>query len=202
MHHHEGVETVSDRIAQAFRDVPRARFLPAEVSRLAGDDVALPIGHGQTNSQPSTVARMLELLDVHPGDRVLDVGSGSGWTTALLAHVVGPQGRVLAVERVPELVSTARTAVADFGVPPERIHLATPGVLGLPEEAPFDRILVSAMGDRAPVDLFAQLSPGGVLVGPWRGLMNRARRLAEDDDGPVRADVTTHGRYSFVPLVV
>src|SRR4051812_9944700 len=94
----------ADQLDAAFAAAPREAFLPASHHRFAGVDEPLPIGHGQTNSQPSTVRRMLSLLDVEPGQRVLDVGSGSGWTTALLAHLVGPGGSVVGVERYADLV--------------------------------------------------------------------------------------------------
>ncbi len=87
----------------AFQAAPRHNFLPPEVTDQTAVDMPLPIGFGQTNSQPSTVALMLDWLQVKPGQKVLDVGSGSGWSTALLSHLTGPKGRVTAVERVPEL---------------------------------------------------------------------------------------------------
>ena len=110
----------------------------------------MAIGYGSTNSQPSTVRYMLELLDVGPGQRVLDVGSGSGWTTALLGELVGPSGTVIGVELVPELVEMARSNLADHR-PWVRIELARDDALGWPEAAPFDRILVSADGGRVPM---------------------------------------------------
>ena len=140
---------------------------------------------------------MLELLDVHAGHRVLDVGSGSGWTTALLAELVGPTGWVLGVERVPDLVR-AGGAVAAAGVPWARVAQATPGVLGAPDEAPFDRVLVSAMATRCRRELVAQLGPHGVLVVPVGGRMLRVQR---DRHAPGGRRVTTHGAYRFVPLV-
>src|SRR3954469_5541960 len=94
-----------DRVAEAFAAVPREGFLPRGERRNASYDGPLPIGHGQTNSQPRTVAAMLRLLDVAPGDRVLDVGAGSGSTTALLAHLAGPTGLVVGVELVAELAT-------------------------------------------------------------------------------------------------
>src|SRR6476619_7863497 len=94
-----------DAVAEAFAAVPRVDFLPADQQRRASYDGPLPIGHGQTSSQPRTVAAMLRLLEVAPGQSVLDVGSGSGWTTALLAHLVGPTGSVLGVELEPSLVT-------------------------------------------------------------------------------------------------
>lgn len=181
---------------ELLRSVPRADFLPESARRRADVDAPLPIGHGQTNSQPSTVARMLELLDVRPGHRVLDVGCGSGWTTALLARLAGSDGEVHAVERIPELVATARRNTAPFGVPAERIGEAVPGVLGMPEEAPFDRILLSAMGERMPAALVEQLAEDGVLVGPWAGRMHRVVRTR---DG---LESSEHGGYSFVPLIL
>lgn len=179
-----------------MREVGRARFLPPGQRPLAEADMPLPIGHGQTNSQPSTVAAMLELLEVVRGARVLDVGSGSGWTTAILARLVGETGRVIGVERIPELTRGARAAVASLEVPWAEVRQATPDVLGLPEEAPYDRILVSAEATSMPVDLVDQLAPGGVLVVPVRSVMYRVRRGA---DGQL--DTTRHGLYSFVPLV-
>src|SRR5690606_26842507 len=100
-----GPAAADDAVAAALRAVDRRSFLPRAQRRWAGQDRPLAIGHGQTNSQPSTVAAMLRLLDVRPGARVLDVGSGSGWTTALLAVLVGPEGSVLGVERDPDLAA-------------------------------------------------------------------------------------------------
>lgn len=179
---------MSERVRAAFDAVPRAGFLPSHQRRYADQDRPLPIGHGVTNSQPSTVRSMLELLDARPGERVLDVGAGSGWTTALLAHLVGPDGEVVGVERVPELVDLAR----ERGLP---VREATPGVLGWPAGAPYDRILVSADASELPGQLVEQLAPGGVMVVPVRGDM---LRVIAGEDGPV---VEHHGRYMFVPLM-
>src|SRR5215218_2602961 len=97
--------TDHDRVAEAFAAMPREWFLPAGERKSAAFDGPLPIGHGQTNSQPRTVEAMLRLLEVRSGQKVLDVGCGSGWTTALLAHLTGPSGRVLGVELEPDLVA-------------------------------------------------------------------------------------------------
>lgn len=124
-----------------MRTQDRRRFLPPDVADEHHRDVPLPIGFGQTNSQPSTVAGMLALLEPFAGMRVLDVGSGSGWTSAILGELGGPESEVVAVELVPELVERSRAAVTQPWV---HIHPAEPGVLGLPGHGPFDRILVSA----------------------------------------------------------
>ena len=190
------------RVARAFDAVPRAAYLPPAQQRHAGADQPLPIGAGQTNSQPRIVRRMLELLEVEPGDRVLDVGSGSGWTTALLAHLTGPDGRVHGVERVPELVALGRSHLsrAEPAVDLQRVRIvpARPGVLGLPDEAPFDRVLVSAAADELPRELVEQLAPGGVLVAPVAGRVVRVRRRPDGPD-PVAVELFDHCR--FVPLV-
>ena len=183
-----------DRVALAFERTPREGFLPEGERRSSAFDGPLPIGLGQTNSQPRTVEAMLRLLDVHEGHRVLDVGSGSGWTTALLARLTGPGGRVLGVELEPELVEFGRANLERAGVPWASIHEALPGVLGLPGAAPYHRILVSAMARSLPDELVDQLHTGGVLVAPVAGTMLRVARSMRG------LGITRHGRYRFVPL--
>ncbi|MFC5731049.1 MULTISPECIES: protein-L-isoaspartate O-methyltransferase family protein [Nocardioides] len=182
------------RVADALRAVAREHFLPAEQRPFAGLDKPLPIGHGVTNSQPTTVANMLELLDPQPGDHVLDVGCGSGWTSALLAHLVGPSGSVVGVELIPEVLEFGRANVG--GLEGVELRQAEPGVLGWPRGAPYDRILLSADAGEFPDVLVQQLALSGVLVGPVNGEMLRVTRLV---DGQV--EVEEHGAYTFVPLI-
>ena len=192
----ESEHEVVRRVDAAMAASPRAEHLrPAERDR-AGVDAPLAIGSGQTSSQPRTVRDMLVLLDVRAGQHVLDVGAGSCWTTAILARLVGPGGRVLGVERLPEVLALGRAALERADLPQARVRLADPRHLGAPGDAPFDRVLVSAMAGRLPEELLAQLTPDGVMVVPVAGEMLRVQRRGEDD--PL---VTTHGRYRFVPLV-
>lgn len=193
---HDAPQQIDDTVERAFRAVPRDRFLPADLRHRAGEDAPLPIGDGQTNSQPTTVRNMLTLLEAHEGHRVLDLGAGSGWTTALLAHLVGPAGEVIGVERQESLLGPARAALAET-VPDARagIRAARPGELGAPEEAPFDRILVSAGARRCPPELVEQLSEDGVMVIPVEQQMLRVVRRGEE------IEQTVHGAYRFVPLI-
>ena len=181
-----------DPVAAAFDATPRRDFLPRGVRGRASYDGPLQIAAGQTNSQPRTVEDMLRLLDVRPGQKVLDVGAGSGWTTALLAHLVGPTGSVVGVELEPELVAFGARNLSTTDRPWASIRLAPPGVLGDPEGAPYDRILVSAEPDELPQELVDQLADDGVLVIPVAGTMLRVVNPG--------AVVTRHGRYRFVPL--
>ncbi len=182
---------------EAFAAAPRVWFLPPAERRFAELDRPLPIGHGQTNSQPTTVRHLLEHLDVRPGQRVLDVGCGSGWTTALLAHLVGPDGVVVGVEIVPELVELGRANLAGAGVPNARIEAADPHVLGHPAGAPYDRVLVSAEAHDVPTSLLGQLREDGVLVVPVAGRLAVVRR-----SGPhAEPEVRRVGHYAFVPLL-
>lgn len=184
-----------DPVDEAMSACPRSRFLPLDLRSEAGRDAPVPIGHKQTNSQPSTVAAMLHLLDVRPGHRVLDVGSGSGWTSAILGELVGPEGRVVGVERVPELLDGSRRALAEAPRPWVEVREARSDVLGLPDLAPFDRILVSAAPTALPQELVEQLGDGGVMVIPVAGQMLRVTR------GPDGPETTRHGAYGFVPLI-
>ena len=181
-----------DAVEDAFAAHPRVDFLPANARSQASYDGPVPIAAGQTNSQPRTVADMLRLLDVRPGQRVLDVGSGSGWTTALLAHLVGPTGEVLGVELERELVEFGRANLAATEQPWASITRAAAGVLGLPERAPYDRILVSAEPAELPAELVDQLTGDGIMVIPVAGTMMRVANPG--------GRVTKHGRYRFVPL--
>lgn len=184
-----------DPVLDAFTAIPREGFLPPEERDFASFDEPLPIGHGQTNSQPRTVDDMLRLLEVPPGAKVLDVGSGSGWTTALLAHLTGPEGSVIGVELEPALVRFGRRNLAATDQPWARIEMAEPGVLGWPREAAYDRILVSAEAEAMPHELMDQLAAPGRMVVPVAGLMMLVERSAT---GKTR--LSSHGWYRFVPL--
>jgi protein-L-isoaspartate(D-aspartate) O-methyltransferase len=185
-----------DDIERAMRAVPRREFLPRAQRPVLVCERPLPIGRGQTSSQPATVAAMLRLLRVPLGARVLDVGAGSGWTTALLAYLVGPQGSVLGVERDSRLVAWGGANVARTGMGWASIEQATPGTLGHPRENGWDRILVSAAAPALPRALVEQVGYGGRMVIPVRTTLLLIERLP---DGRTRA--TDHGGYRFVPLI-
>jgi protein-L-isoaspartate(D-aspartate) O-methyltransferase len=185
---------VEDRVSEAFDATPRAGFLPRLARRRAAYDGPIQIGQGQTNSQPRTVDAMLRLLEVREGDRVLDVGAGSGWSTALLAHLTGPTGEVIGVELEPTLVEFGRANLARLDRPWARIEQADPAMLGWPAEAPYDRVLVSAEPRELPGELVEQVAVGGRMVIPVNGTMLMVERT------PSGPEVSEHGAYRFVPL--
>lgn len=183
-----------DPVAAAFEAVPREGFLPRADRSRASYDGPIGIGQGQTNSQPRAVEAMLRLLAVRRGQQVLDVGAGSGWTTALLGHLTGPTGRVRGVELAPRIAQWGADNLQHARMPWTSLEVADPEVLGLPDHAPYDRILVSAEAMSIPEPLIEQLGKGGRMVVPVSGVMH----LVQPNEEGI--SVSRHGYYSFVPL--
>jgi len=161
-------------------------------------NIPLPIGYGQTISQPLTVAVMLELLDPKPGDNILDVGSGSGWSTSLLAHIVGKKGKVIALERIAELYKLGLKNTEKFGFIEEGIveFYKEDGNNGFEKNAPYDRILVSASSEEIPDALKKQLKVGGKMVIPVK---NSIWYLEKNGENEFHEE--EYPGFSFVPLV-
>ncbi len=184
-----------ERVLEAMGRVPRERFVPEGLRDVAYEDGALPIGYGQTISQPYIVATICSLLELGGGENVLDVGTGSGYQAAVLAELAG---EVTTIERVPELVEWARAALRDAGYERVDVRLGD-GSLGVPDRAPFDAIAVAAAAPSVPEALYDQLHERGRLVLP------RGTRWGQDlvqvvktTEGPVeRASVPCR----FVPLL-
>lgn len=189
----------TDAVIDAFSEIRRIEFVPHEMELQADADVALPIGHGQTISQPLTVATMFELLDPQKKQKILDVGSGSGWTTALLSFIVGREGKVLGVERKDELVEMSKRNVGKFGYIKKGIAeiIKGDGSKGLAEEAPFDRILVSAEVEEVPEELKKQLKKGGKMIIPVKNILTYLEKKDEDDFYEEK-----YPGFSFVPLII
>jgi len=151
-----------ERVLDAIGRVPRELFVPAELRRRAYDDAALPIGHHQTISQPYVVATICAALALEGRERVLDVGTGSGYQAAVLAELAA---EVVTIERVPELAERARATLADAGYGRVEVRVGD-GTLGVPERAPFEGIAVAAAAPAVPEALYEQLAPGGRIVVP------------------------------------
>ncbi len=189
---------VSDpAVIAAMRSVPRERFVPTDKRHLADADGPLPIGFQQTISQPYIVAFMTELLGVRPGHRVLEIGTGSGYQTAVLATLTD---EVHSLEIVPELAARARETLGELGFDSARVRHGN-GYAGWPERAPFDRIMLTAAPPRLPEALLDQLAPRGRLVAPV-GRTSEAQELilvTKDGEGNISRERRMGVR--FVPMV-
>lgn len=185
-------------IIDAFSEISRIEFVPVDLEGESEANIPLPIGHGQTISQPLTVAIMLELLDPQRGHNILDVGSGSGWTTALLSYIVGFKGKVTAIERIPELCKRGEENAEKFGYVKKKIaeFHSIDGNQGFPQNALYDRILVSAEAEEVPKALKVQLKIGGKIVIPVHNDIWYLEKKGEEDFYKEE-----YPGFSFVPLI-
>ena len=189
----------NQRVLAAMRWAPREWFLPPNLAGNAYADAPLPIGNGQTISQPFVVALMTERLAPRRTDRILEIGTGSGYQTAILAYVAGA-GKIFTIERLPDLLVEAEERFRRLGLTNIETRLGD-GAAGWPEEAPFDGIIVAAAAPRIPEPLSAQLAPGGRLVIPVGDLASQELVILErpaDGGGLVHKQA---GAVRFVPLI-
>lgn len=186
------------RIIEAFQKIDRKDFVPDEYRDEAYLNTPLPIGYGQTISQPLTVAFMLELLQPEPGNKILEIGAGSGWQTALLAHIVGEGGKIFAMELIPDLEAFGRKNVSVYNFIRKGIikFFCLNAVKGLPNEAPFDRVIAGASAQELPQTWKEQLKVGGRLVAPVKDsvylLVKKNENTFEEQSYP---------GFAFVPFV-
>ncbi len=188
-------DVLDERVLEAMARVPRELFLPEEIRDRAYDDAALPIGGGQTISQPYMVAKICEALALTGPERVLDVGTGSGYQAAVLSELAS---EVDTIERIPELAEQARANLEAAGYGKVRVHIGD-GTRGLPERAPFAAIAVAAAAPHVPQTLYEQLEPRGRLVVPVgkRGIQ-RLEVVIRSPEGPA---IVRSVPCRFVPLV-
>ncbi len=180
-----------ENMIKAFEEVEREEFVPDSYRSMAYENIALPIGQGQTISQPSTIAFMLELLNVQNGQKILEVGSGSGYVLALLS-AINPKGKIIGTERIEELVNSSKEKLGEY----KNIEVFyTPNFIGFEKHSPFDRILVSASAQEIPQELIEQLKTNGVLVLP---VLNSIMRVEKTKKGN---KVQSYEGFAFVPLV-
>jgi protein-L-isoaspartate(D-aspartate) O-methyltransferase len=186
------------RIIKAFKKIKRKDFLPSDIKTLSEINEALPIGWSQTISQPLVVAFMLEKLQPKPGEKILDIGSGSGWTSSLLAFIVGSKGKVIALEIIPELKKFGEKNAAQYNFVKKGIltFVRADGSKGYKKEAPYDKILCSAAAEEIPPDWKKQLKLGGIIVAPVKSSIWVLRKKSEKD-----FEKKEHPGFVFVPLI-
>ena len=188
-------EIDDERVLEAMRRVPREEFVPPELRRFSYEDRPLPIGHGQTISQPLMVATMTAVLSLQGDEKTLELGTGSGYPTAILAEL---SREVVSVERVPELAAMAARCLNELGYRNVRVYTTGP-TLGRPEDAPYDAILVTAGAPHIPQPLVDQLAMGGRLVIPvGERHLQTLLSVVKRKEG---VSVTRHGQCRFVPLI-
>ncbi|MEF8937011.1 MAG: protein-L-isoaspartate(D-aspartate) O-methyltransferase [Halovenus sp.] len=187
---------LGDRTLDAIREVPRHEFVPESKRSAAYNDAPLPIGEGQTISAPHMVAIMAELLELNPGDEVLEIGTGCGYHAAVTAELVGPE-HVYSVEYHSSLAERARETLQRTGYGEVSVRTGD-GREGWPECAPYDRSYLTCAADTFPESLREQVRTGGIILGPLRDGGQRLVKGVVQSDGTLERE--THGRVRFVPL--
>ncbi|MDI9610379.1 MAG: protein-L-isoaspartate O-methyltransferase [Archaeoglobales archaeon] len=192
---------LSDRVYNAIKKVPRHLFVPERYRSEAYVDTPLPIGYGQTISAPHMVAIMCELLDLKEGEKVLEIGTGCGYHAAVTAEIVGKNGLVVSIERIPELAEMAKQNLSALGY--DNVHVIVgDGSLGYAEKAPYDKIYVTASAPDVPKPLIEQLRTGGKMVIPL-GESYQTLYIVEKEDGIIRKSwgavrfVLLYGKHGF-----
>ena len=183
------------RIIEAFRKVDRKDFILEDLQHEAYGNYPLPIGNGQTISQPLTVAFMLELLNPAEGDKILEVGAGSGWQTALLAELVGKKGKVVAIERIPKLAKMAQRNLARYKYTQIELVLGD-GAEGYDRQAPYDKIIAAASASSIPKAWEKQLKISGIAVFPLGNSIYLITKIKEN-----RFERKEYPGFVFVPLI-
>lgn len=186
------------QIIKAFSQIKREDFVSEEEKESAYINNALSINYNQTISQPLVVALMIELLSPQSGEKILDIGSGSGWTTALLAYLVKSKGRIIAIDIIPELVKFGQKNVEKYSFVKKGIvqFFCADGKLGYEKEAPYDKILISASAFEVPEELFKQLKIGGKMVLPIAESIVLIKKTSQND-----YEKQEFPGFVFVPLV-
>ncbi len=189
---------VPTKLLNIFAKVPRENFIPPQLKAHAYDDHPLPTVRNQSISQPSTVMIMLQALDLQPGEKVLEVGAGSGYQAALIAHLVGRKGQVISVEVIPELVYSARCNIAELKLSQVQV-LEGDGAEGYAEGAPYDKIIITAACPSIPQPLIDQLKEGGTIVAPVGDLQSQTMVKSIKVNGKLELEFL--GDFVFVPLM-
>ncbi len=183
---------------EAFKEINREDFVHAELKPAAYSDRPLPLIRGKTISQPSTVMIMTHSLELNKGDKVFEIGAGSGFQSAIIAKIVGQDGKVVSTEVIPELVSFARQNLKQAGIINAFVH-EEDGSNGMEKEAPFDKIIITAACREFPKKLLEQLKPGGIIVGPV-GDQNEQEMVKGIKRNDGKLDIEFLGQFLFTPM--
>lgn len=188
----------SKQLENALRNIPRHLFIPEKIKHLAYRDTPLSIGYNQTISQPSTVVAMTEALGVKEGQKILEIGTGSGWQGAILSHLVGEKGFIYSIEVIKELAEFAKNNIKKLKIKNVEIFIKD-GTLGLEEKAPFDRIIVTAAAPDIPKPYLEQLKVDGLIVIPVGNLYLQEMFVVKKLKKSI--EKKSIGNFMFVPLI-
>lgn len=186
-----------EKVESALQNIPRHEFVPESELEYAYDNEPLPIMKNQTISQPGVVTRMTEWLDVKNGQNILEIGTGSGWQSAILSYLVG-SGTIYSIERHPELAKFAQENLKKLKIDNVRVILGD-GTLGYSQASPYDRIIITAACTEIPLPLLDQLSENGLIIAPVGGSSQSLVLLQKTSKGIV--EIKNQSKYVFVPLV-